>query len=62
MRSEPEQSTGLAADLPDSWRAALETELQQPYFKALDAFVASERASGTVFPPRALTFAAANRD
>lgn len=50
--------TGLAADLPPSWRAALAEETEKPYFKELDAYVASERASSTVFPPKALTFAA----
>ena len=49
---------GLAADLPPSWRAALTAETSKPYFKALDAFVTSERATASVFPPRALTFAA----
>ena len=49
---------GLAGDLPSAWRASLKSEIDKPYFKALDAFVSKERAAGTVFPPRALTFAA----
>ncbi len=52
------QRAGLAADLPASWKAALADETSKPYFKALDAFVTSERATHTVFPPKALTFAA----
>lgn len=49
---------GLAAELPASWRAALKSETEKPYFKELDKFVTGERASATVFPPKALTFAA----
>ena len=44
--------TGLAADLPKSWQAALSAETQKPYFKALDAFVASERATTRCSRPR----------
>lgn len=51
-------ATGLAADIPDGWKAALADEVEKPYFKQLDAYVASERAAHTVFPPKALTFAA----
>ncbi|WP_129843766.1 uracil-DNA glycosylase [Streptomyces sp. RFCAC02] len=38
--------------MPESWRAAVGGELEQPYFKELTAFVEEERARGPVFPPR----------
>jgi uracil-DNA glycosylase len=37
--------------LPADWRAVLADELDQPYFRDLEAFVAAERAAQTVFPP-----------
>jgi uracil-DNA glycosylase len=44
--------------LPESWRAALQSEVEQPYFHELAAYVAAERAAGQVFPPRGEVFAA----
>jgi uracil-DNA glycosylase len=41
----------LIDQLPASWRDALEPEFEKPYFKDLEAFVESERAQHTVFPP-----------
>ncbi len=37
--------------LPPSWQAVLADEFAQPYFKELQAFVASERRKHTVYPP-----------
>ncbi|KDD75964.1 hypothetical protein H632_c416p1 [Helicosporidium sp. ATCC 50920] len=43
------------------WRAALRSELAQPYFRELSAFLDSERAKGRrIFPPPADTFRALN--
>ncbi|WP_037605345.1 uracil-DNA glycosylase [Streptacidiphilus rugosus] len=44
--------------LPESWRDALQGEIEQPYFGELAAFVAAEREAGQVFPPRGEVFAA----
>ncbi|MFO0926436.1 MAG: uracil-DNA glycosylase [Gemmataceae bacterium] len=44
-------SSSLRDLLPDDWRAVLHAEFDQPYFHALEAFVAAERAAGPVFPP-----------
>ncbi|MEZ0068467.1 uracil-DNA glycosylase [Streptacidiphilus sp. MAP12-20] len=44
--------------LPESWRGALQSEIEQPYFSELAEFVAAERESGQVFPPRGEVFAA----
>lgn len=41
----------LPDDLPPCWRDALASEFAAPYFSRLQAFVASERAVGEVFPP-----------
>lgn len=41
-----------------SWREALNTEWEQPYFKALTDFVRSEYLSTRVFPPASKIFAA----
>lgn len=51
----------LASLLPDPWREVLQDELEKPYFEALDAFIASERGTASVFPPPELTFAALAR-
>jgi uracil-DNA glycosylase len=37
--------------LPADWRKVLASEFEQPYFKALQAFVAEQRAAHTVYPP-----------
>lgn len=44
--------------LPESWRAALGTETEAPYFSALTDFVAREREEGPVYPPADQVFAA----
>lgn len=41
-----------------SWNAVLQGEFEQPYFKALDAFVAKERQTKTIYPPQEQVFAA----
>lgn len=46
----------MALPLPDAWRPILAAETAQPYFSALDRFVAAERAAGAVFPPEADVF------
>jgi uracil-DNA glycosylase len=47
----PADVPGLPADLPASWRAALEPETQKPYWADLMRFVAAERAAHAVMPP-----------
>src|SRR5262245_11952398 len=42
--------------LPPDWRAALAKELDKASFKALEKFVAKERANHTVFPPEGDVF------
>ena len=44
--------------LPKSWRPHLDAELEQPYFRALRAFVDGERRAHTVHPPENEVFAA----
>ncbi|MFY0613991.1 MAG: uracil-DNA glycosylase [Hyphomicrobiaceae bacterium] len=46
-RSNP---AGVAGALPACWREALADDLAAPYFAELQAFVASERAGGDVYP------------
>jgi uracil-DNA glycosylase len=46
----------LASLIPEDWRKVLAAELEKPYFKALEKFVASERKEHTVFPPEADVF------
>jgi uracil-DNA glycosylase len=38
-------------DLPPSWQAAVGDEFEKPYFKKLQDFLATERATHTVYPP-----------
>lgn len=52
----PADVPGLPADLPASWRAALEPETRQPYWADLMRFVAAERAAHAVEPPAADVF------
>lgn len=47
-------------NLPASWQAALADELEQPYIAKLAAFVATERASQTIYPPAGEEFTALN--
>ncbi len=44
--------------LPDSWRSALEDELQKPYIAKLEAFLEEERTGQTVYPPPEAVFRA----
>lgn len=44
--------------IPASWSAALRAETEQPYFRALEAFVAAERAHKAIFPPERDVFRA----
>lgn len=48
----------FGALVPAAWKAVLGGELDKPYFQALEAFVASERATAKVFPAPEQTFAA----
>jgi uracil-DNA glycosylase len=41
-----------ADDLPRDWRRVLADQFEQPYFQALSEFVAEERATHTVYPPK----------
>jgi uracil-DNA glycosylase len=43
-----------------SWKFALASEFEKPYFKALLAFVKQERAKGIVYPPSGFVFTAFN--
>lgn len=51
----------LASLLPADWRAALEDELGQPYFKELEKFLVEERKHHTILPPPDVVFAALKR-
>ncbi len=50
--------TQAFTDLPASWKPALGAELDKPYFRKLEAFVAEEREQHQVFPPPEEVFAA----
>ncbi|WP_353120246.1 uracil-DNA glycosylase [Myroides odoratus] len=41
-----------------SWNTVLQSEFEQPYFKDLQAFVAQERATKTIYPPQEQVFQA----
>jgi uracil-DNA glycosylase len=41
-----------------SWQQVLSSELEQPYFQQLQAFLATERQTQTIFPPAADVFTA----
>lgn len=45
-------------DLPPSWQPVLGAELDKPYFRKLEAFVAGQRQTEQVFPPANEVFAA----
>jgi uracil-DNA glycosylase len=42
--------------LPDSWQAVVGDEIEKPYFKALQAFLDSERQQYTVYPKESEVF------
>ena len=44
--------------LPESWRAHLDPEVEQPYFRELREFVHEERARYAVYPPEDEVFSA----
>jgi len=47
--------------IEESWKAALASEFEQPYFQALVQFIKQEKANGkTVYPPGSLIFNAFN--
>ncbi len=48
----------MTATLPAGWRPVLADELKQPYYEKLQAFLAEERATHTVFPPEPEVFSA----
>ncbi len=41
----------MAMEIPDGWRDQLVDEFSKPYFKQLEQFLATERATYTIFPP-----------
>lgn len=41
----------MQIDLPESWRAVLAPDLENPYFQRLSEFVDSERVQHEIFPP-----------
>jgi uracil-DNA glycosylase len=48
----------MSLDIPAGWRPLLQDQLEQPYWAALEQFVAAERAQHTVFPPAGKVFTA----
>jgi hypothetical protein len=57
----PEAAADLISSLQDeSWRSALKAEVGKAYFNDLATAVARERASKTIFPPKADVFTAFN--
>jgi uracil-DNA glycosylase len=44
--------------IPESWQAVVGDEIEKPYFKALEAFVDSERQKYTVYPKESEVFSA----
>jgi len=48
----------LKALLPEDWRDALAAEFDKPYFADLEAFLAEEFETQTIYPPRDEIFAA----
>ena len=54
----PAGPTRLEQLLPDAWRRALAAEIQKPYFRQLDQYLAAERRAATVCPDEPSTFAA----
>ena len=48
----------MEINIPESWRAHLNGELNKPYFQKLSQFVDEERQRSTVFPPEDEVFSA----
>ena len=44
----------MQINMPESWHAHLNGELNKPYFQKLAQFVDEERQQQTVFPPEAI--------
>ena len=42
----------MTPQIPESWRSVLRSELEQPYWHKLGAFVEAERAAHPVYPPQ----------
>jgi uracil-DNA glycosylase len=42
----------MTPQIPESWRGVLRSELEQPYWHKLGAFVETERAAHPVYPPQ----------
>ena len=51
----------MTPPIPASWRPVLAGEVEQPYYRRLQDFLAAERARHTVFPPEDDVFAALAR-
>ena len=47
---------GLFEQLPAAWQPVLAQERGKPYLAALEAFLVSQRAVGTIFPPEPAVF------
>lgn len=60
LSEELEKSTLFPLLQDQGWREALMEEFTKPYFKKLEAYVESEYAAKTVFPPREVIFNALN--
>lgn len=41
----------MTTTLPGGWQPVLASELEQPYFQRLEAFLAEERRTQTIYPP-----------
>lgn len=48
----------MLTQMAAGWQQRLESELAQPYFQVLNAFITSQRASFTIYPPEAQVFTA----
>jgi len=48
----------MTSPIPTSWQAVLQHETEQPYYQHLQVFLATERATATVFPAEDEVFAA----
>jgi uracil-DNA glycosylase len=48
----------MTAAIPKSWKSILSSEIEKPYYKTLQEFVAKERATHTVYPPEQEVFSA----
>jgi uracil-DNA glycosylase len=50
----------MQINIPGTWHELLSSELSQPYFQKLEAFVDEERKNHSVFPPEPEVFSALN--